>query len=167
MLERLDKLVETTPKALDQAGRAKRFDDLKRQRELASIALGDLQTKLVKSHGPLAGQVATLSEIQAALAPDTALVTWVDVNPAGPNAADPDGEHWGVVVRSRGIAGLGASRELVRTGNGPKTIMISPTAYEPFCEEAQPRAERAAAPVRKFTHTTSRTAGEGARRHVR
>ncbi len=102
-LERLDKLVETTPKDLDQAERAKRFEDLKRQRELASIALGEFQTKLVQDHGALAGQVATLNEIQAALPADAALVAWVDIPPAGPNAADPDGEHWGVVVRSRGI----------------------------------------------------------------
>ena len=102
-LERLDKLVETTPKNLDQAERARRFEDLKRQRELASIALGEFQTKLVADYGPLAGQVATLNEIQAALPADAALVAWVDIPPAGPNAADPDGEHWGVVVRSRGI----------------------------------------------------------------
>src|SRR5208337_4255177 len=41
-LERLDRLVETTPQGLDQAERAKRFEDLKRERELASIALGEL-----------------------------------------------------------------------------------------------------------------------------
>jgi tetratricopeptide (TPR) repeat protein len=102
-LERLDRLVETTPKDLEKTERAKRFEDLKRQRELASIALGELQTKLVKDHGALAGEVARLSEIQAALPADAALVAWVDIPPAGPNAADPDGEHWGVVVRSRGI----------------------------------------------------------------
>jgi len=102
-LERLDKLVETTPKNLDQAERAKRFEDLKRQRELASIALGEFQTKLVEEYGPLAGQVARLNEIQAALPVDAALVDWVDILPVGPNAADRDGEHWGVVVRSRGI----------------------------------------------------------------
>src|SRR5438045_1567910 len=39
----------------------------------------------------------------AALPADAALVAWVDLKPAGPHAADPDGEHWGVVVRSRGI----------------------------------------------------------------
>ena len=54
-LERLDKLVETTPKDLDQAERAKRFEDLKRQRELASIALGEFQTKLVEDHGRAGG----------------------------------------------------------------------------------------------------------------
>jgi tetratricopeptide (TPR) repeat protein len=102
-MERLDKLVETTPQGLDQAERAKRFEDLKRQRELASIALGELQTKLVRDHGALAGQVARLEEIQAALPADAALIAWVDIPPIGPNAADPDGEHWGMVVRSRGV----------------------------------------------------------------
>jgi len=113
-LDRLDRLVEADPKGLGQAERAKRFDDLKRQHELASIALGEFQTKLVQAHGPLAGQVASLSEIQAALPADAALVAWVDIPPFGPGAADPDGEHWGVVVRSRGtpawvpIAGTGS-----------------------------------------------------------
>jgi CHAT domain-containing protein/tetratricopeptide (TPR) repeat protein len=102
-LERLDKLVEAVPKGLDQATRANRVEDLKRARELASIALGEFQTKLAQDHGPLAGQAATLSEIQAALPGDAALVAWIDFAPAGPNAADPDGEHWGVVVRSRGM----------------------------------------------------------------
>ncbi len=102
-LERLDRLVEAHPKGLDQAERAKRFAELRRQRELASIALGEFQTKLVQDHGALAGQVASLNEIQAVVPADAALVAWVDIPPAGPNAADPDGEHWGVVVRSRGI----------------------------------------------------------------
>ena len=102
-LERLDKLVESTPKDLDQAGRAKRFEELKRQRALASIALGEFQSKLVEDYGALTGQVAALPAIQAALPADAALVAWVDIQPDGPNAADPDGEHWGVIVRSRGI----------------------------------------------------------------
>jgi tetratricopeptide (TPR) repeat protein len=102
-LERLDKLVESTPQDLDKTERAKRFEDLKRQRELASIALGEFQTKLDRDHKELAGDVAKLSEIQAALPADAALVAWVDIKPLGPNASDPDGEHWGAVVRSRGV----------------------------------------------------------------
>jgi tetratricopeptide (TPR) repeat protein len=101
-LERLDKLMETRPKDLDQAGRAARFEGLMRRRELASIALGEFQARLVQDHGPLAGRVAERNEIQAALPADAALIAWVDLAPAGPNAADPDGEHWGVVVRPRG-----------------------------------------------------------------
>jgi hypothetical protein len=113
-LERLDRLVETTPQDLDQAERAKRFEDLKRRRERASIALGELQAQLARDHGPLAGSVARLDEIQAALPADAALVTWVDLRPSGPSAADPDGEHWGVVVRSRGIPAW-----VPITGSGP------------------------------------------------
>jgi len=47
-LDRLDKVVESTPKGLDQAERAKRFEELRRQREQASIALGEFQAKLVR-----------------------------------------------------------------------------------------------------------------------
>ena len=75
-LERLDRLVKSTPRGLDQAERATRFEDLKRQRAMASIALGEFQTKLVHEHGPLAGEVAQLDEIQAALPADAALVAW-------------------------------------------------------------------------------------------
>jgi tetratricopeptide (TPR) repeat protein len=102
-LDHLDKLAESTPKDLDQAARAKQFDELKHQRELASIALGEFQSKLVEEYGALAGRVAGLVDIQAVLPPDTVLVAWVDIPPAGPSAADPGGEHWGVVLRSRGV----------------------------------------------------------------
>src|SRR5262249_9870431 len=54
-------------------------------------------------YGALAGPVAGLKEIQAVLPADVALVAWVDIPPVGPNAADPDGEHWGGVVRSWGL----------------------------------------------------------------
>ena len=102
-LEKLDKFAESSPKDPDQAERVKRLAEVRRQRELASIALGEFQTKLVKDYGPRAGQVAALNAIQAALPAHTALIAWVDIPPVGPNAADPDGEHWGMVVRSRGI----------------------------------------------------------------
>ncbi|MFI5459559.1 MAG: CHAT domain-containing protein [Isosphaerales bacterium] len=116
-LERFDRLVETTPKGLDQAERAKRFEELKRQRELASIALGEFQTKLVQKYGTLAGQVASLKDIQAALPADAALVAWVDIPPLERNAADPNGEHWGVVIRSRGIPAW-----IAIAGTGPKGL---------------------------------------------
>ena len=54
-LDRLDKLVETTPRDLDQVERAKRFADLNRQRELASIALGEFQSALVRDHDAACG----------------------------------------------------------------------------------------------------------------
>jgi len=100
-LERLDRLVESTPSGLDQKERATRFEDLKRKRDLASIALGEFQTQLVKQYGPLAGEVAEVKDVLAVLPADAALIAWVDIPPAGPDAADPGGEHWGVVLRSR------------------------------------------------------------------
>ncbi|MGO9467966.1 MAG: tetratricopeptide repeat protein [Isosphaeraceae bacterium] len=123
-LDRLDRLVEARPQGLDKAERAQRFEELRRGRELASIALGEFQTKLVEVHGPLAGQVARLTEIQVALPADAALIAWVDLAPAGPRAADPGGEHWGVVVRSRGtpawipIAGTGPNGLWTKDDNG-------------------------------------------------
>ncbi len=123
-LQRLDELVEISPKDLDQAERTKQFEELKRQRELASIGLGEFQTKLVQNYGPLAGQVARLNEIQAALPADAALVAWVDIPPVGSNAADPDGEHWGVVVRAQSIpawvplAGTGPAGLWTKDDNG-------------------------------------------------
>ena len=102
-LERLDRLMETNPKGLDQKERAKRYEELKHKRERANIALGELQVSLLQKYGAIAGRVAGLGEVQAALPADTALVAWVDMLPAGPKAADPDGEHWGIVVRSQGV----------------------------------------------------------------
>jgi CHAT domain-containing protein/tetratricopeptide (TPR) repeat protein len=102
-LERLDLLAEAKTKDLDQSERAKRLAELKHQRELASIALGEFQTGLIRDHPALAGPVATLDQIQAALPADAAFIAWVDIPPKGPNEADPDGEHWGVVVRSQGV----------------------------------------------------------------
>jgi tetratricopeptide (TPR) repeat protein len=102
-LERLDRLAESTPRDIDRAERAKRFEGLTHQRERTSIALGEFQTKLDQKYGALAGRVAGLDEIQAALPADAALIAWIDIPPVGPNAADPDGENWGVVVRSQGV----------------------------------------------------------------
>jgi len=166
-LERLDKLVETTPKDLDKAGRAERFADLKRQRELASIALGEFQTQLVRAHGPLAGQVARLNEIQSALPADAALVAWVDVGPAGPDADDPDGEHWGMVVRSRGmpawiaIAGTGPNmlwtKDDTELASRVRTVMRSRPGTAP--EDLPPLVEKLRtqriAPLAKAVGATS------------
>ena len=167
-LERLDKLVEAKPKDLDQAERAARFKELTRQRELASIALGEFQTKLVLDHDALAGQVATLSKIQAALPADAALVAWVDISPAGPNAADPDGEHWGVVVRSRGIpawvpiAGTGPDGVWTKDDTGLAGRVRTALRSRPGAGAADLRP-----PGRKITHPAHRAAGQGSRRLCR
>jgi hypothetical protein len=48
-----------------------------------------------------AREVYDLARIQAAIAPDAALVAWVDVRGV-PRAADPNGEHWACVLRNSG-----------------------------------------------------------------
>jgi tetratricopeptide (TPR) repeat protein len=101
-LEQLDRLVEAPMPQLDQADRRKRLEELRQRRDRAQIALGELQSQLAATHGTSAGRVAALAELQSALPADAGLVAWVDLKASGPNAADPDGEHWGAVVRARG-----------------------------------------------------------------
>jgi tetratricopeptide (TPR) repeat protein len=101
-LERLDRLFEAPMTQLDQAERRTRLEQLRQQRDRAQIALGELQVQLAAQYGPWAGRVATLTEIQAALPAEDALMAWVDLKPTGPKAADPGGEHWAVVIRARG-----------------------------------------------------------------
>jgi len=101
VVERLDRLFEAPVAGLGQGPAKQRLNDLRRRRDEALASLGELRQKLVASYGPMAGKVVTLAEIQAGLPADAALVTWVD-RVAGPETANPDGEHWGVVVRAKG-----------------------------------------------------------------
>jgi CHAT domain-containing protein/tetratricopeptide (TPR) repeat protein len=75
---------------------------------------GLLDELAARDHGLPVGRVAGLDAIQAALPAEAALIAWVDIPPTGPNAHDPDGEHWGVVVRSRGMPSW-----IPITGTGP------------------------------------------------
>jgi tetratricopeptide (TPR) repeat protein len=155
-LERLDRLVESTPKDLDGAERSKRFESLRRDRELASIALGEFQTGLVRDHPALAGPVATLGEIQAVLPADAALLAWVDLPPVGPKAADPDGEHWGVVVRARGVPSWVAPLGAARMGCGPTTTPGSRTASGQGCGAGPASARPTCGPwSRSYTASAS------------
>jgi CHAT domain-containing protein/Flp pilus assembly protein TadD len=95
-LERIIAAKEPTPEQEQQ-----RKDLLTRRRQ-AQDELDSLTAELEKKYGPTAGQVFPRQEIQQALAPDTALIAWIDVRPAGPKAADPNGEHWAVLLRATG-----------------------------------------------------------------
>jgi CHAT domain-containing protein len=72
---------------------------------------GELLKERAELHAQLAREAADLSrravlpldKVQARLAPDEALVFWVDLRTA-PGAADPGGDHWGCVVRRGGPA---------------------------------------------------------------
>jgi CHAT domain-containing protein/tetratricopeptide (TPR) repeat protein len=100
-LDRLDRLFEAPLARPTSKAEIAKIEELRRERERAQFALGALRAELAAKHGPIAGKAAALGEIQAALPDDAALVAWIDRLPPGPNAADPGGEHWGVVVRPR------------------------------------------------------------------
>jgi tetratricopeptide (TPR) repeat protein len=79
---------------LDDAGRRRR-DDLLRER-------ADLDDALARATAERSHQaVLPLDAVQTQLAPDAALIFWVDVA-AHAGAADPSGEHWGCIVRRAG-----------------------------------------------------------------
>jgi tetratricopeptide (TPR) repeat protein len=69
---------------------------LKTQEQLTRFA-HDLEEK----YGPAEGKVFDREQIQATLPADAALIAWIDI-PARPKAADRNGEHWAVVLRSQG-----------------------------------------------------------------
>jgi tetratricopeptide (TPR) repeat protein len=101
-LERVDRLLarhsiisKPTP------GEEREREDLLERRRLAQEELSRFQHHLEEEYGPAQGQVFDRTHIQAALPLDTALVAWIDI-PAAPKATDPNGEHWGVVLRAQG-----------------------------------------------------------------
>src|SRR5262249_3604071 len=63
--------------------------------------LNDSARQLEEQYGPAVGQVLAQADIQKALAADCALLGWVDTRP-DPKAADPNGEHWAVLLRAEG-----------------------------------------------------------------
>jgi len=73
---------------------------LDRRRE-AQEQLSRFQHHLEETYGPAQGQVFDRAQIQGALPADAALVAWIDVA-AGAKAADPNGEHWAVMLRAQG-----------------------------------------------------------------
>src|SRR5262249_39583425 len=80
---------------------SKRRAELLTQRRQAQDELDAFSRHLEKTYGPAAGEVFPRDKIQASLPPDAALVGWLDIS-GQPQAADPDGEHWAVLLRSSG-----------------------------------------------------------------
>lgn len=60
-----------------------------------------LQIELGERYGAAAGKSLSIAEIQKTLRPQEAIVAWLDPTTAE-KSADPDGEHWGCVIRSAG-----------------------------------------------------------------
>jgi tetratricopeptide (TPR) repeat protein len=102
-LRRLDQLIERRFSTTETPDLKARREALLAQRRQRGDELAALTGQLEKEHGPAAGQVYDRRTIQSALAPDAALIGWIDI--AGqPKAADPNGEHWAVLLRARGQA---------------------------------------------------------------
>jgi tetratricopeptide (TPR) repeat protein len=72
------------------------------QRLKAGEELARFAEHLEKTYGPAAGKVFSRESIQKALPEDTALVGWIDFFAGGPKPADPNGEHWAFLLRSKG-----------------------------------------------------------------
>jgi Tfp pilus assembly protein PilF len=102
-LDRLDKLIEKVATLEDETPQQKKDrEDLLGQRLAVQEELDAFVAHLEKDYGPVAGQVFDIPRIQKALADDMAVVGWLDLPPAGPKAADPNGEHWAFLLRSQG-----------------------------------------------------------------
>jgi CHAT domain-containing protein len=99
-LERLNRLFEAVLSNRVRVERQQERAQLDRRRDQAKIALDELRAQLARKYGLIAGNVASLNEIQPVLSEDTALVAWIDIVPLG--AAADLCEHWGAVVRARG-----------------------------------------------------------------
>jgi tetratricopeptide (TPR) repeat protein len=102
-LQRLDQLVEKALTVKEEtAAQKKAREELLGQRREAQDELSAFARHLEETYGPAAGQVFDLPRIQAVLKDDMALIGWIDIAPAGPKVADPNGEHWAFLLRSSG-----------------------------------------------------------------
>jgi tetratricopeptide (TPR) repeat protein/CHAT domain-containing protein len=108
------RLVEqASPAGQPSPEQKRRHDDLLTQYRAGLDDLNDFARQLEQKYGPAAGQVLAPLAIQAALAPEAALVGWLDLSGAA-TAADPDGEHWAFVLRTKGAPAVVRLR-----GSGP------------------------------------------------
>jgi tetratricopeptide (TPR) repeat protein len=100
-IDRLNKLIERASVSKPTPEQSKQREELLGQLREAYDELAAYTQQLEKSYGPIGGQVFSRTEIQASLHADAALIAWLDI--AGqPNAKDPNGEHWAILLRSAG-----------------------------------------------------------------
>jgi len=101
-LNRLDQLIERTFTVKEATPEQERLrKDLLTQRRQVQDDFNTFALDLEKTYGPAAGQVFSRQEIQASMPRDTALVGWLDLKGEA-KAADPNGEHWAVLLRATG-----------------------------------------------------------------
>jgi hypothetical protein len=94
-------MLEQTLAGKETPQRQQRAEELLGQRLQGQQQLGDSARQLEQQYGPAVGQVLAQADIQKALAADTALLGWVDLK-GNPTEADPNGEHWAVLLRAQG-----------------------------------------------------------------
>jgi hypothetical protein len=100
-IDQLNKLIEQASVAKPMPEQTKQRDELLTQLRQAYDELAAFTQQLEKTYGPIAGQVFPRAQIQASLPADAALLGWLDI-PGKPKAADPNGEHWAILLRSAG-----------------------------------------------------------------
>jgi tetratricopeptide (TPR) repeat protein len=101
-LQCLDQLIEKTFTATEpKAKQEEQRKYLLSQRRKVQDEFDAFARHLEQTYGPVAGHVFERAHIQAALPADTALIGWLDL-PGHPKAADPNGEHWAVLLRAVG-----------------------------------------------------------------
>src|SRR5262249_14367228 len=100
-IDRLNKLIERVSVAKPTPEQTKQRDELLSQLPQAFDELAAFTQQVEKKYGPVAGQVFPRAQIQASLPADAAFVAWLDIL-GKPKSADPNGEHWAVLLRSSG-----------------------------------------------------------------
>ncbi len=78
-----------------------RADTLRWAQEELQAELTQFEADMTAKYGVAAGQVYDLGRIRRVLPEDAAFLAWVDIK-GDPHAVDPNGEHWGCVVRRDG-----------------------------------------------------------------
>jgi CHAT domain-containing protein len=100
-IDRLNKLIEKASAAKPTPEQDKQRQELLSQLRQAYDELAAFDRQLEQKYGSIAGEVFPRGRIQEVLAADTALIAWLDI-PGQLKAADPDGGHWAILLRSSG-----------------------------------------------------------------
>jgi tetratricopeptide (TPR) repeat protein len=99
-LDKLDRLLQqTAPRQAPTPAQEKQRKDLLARRAMVQAKLVQLYQHMERVSGFKEGLSYPLERVQAALPADTAFLAWVDLAWQRTSA---DGEHWAVLVRSRG-----------------------------------------------------------------
>jgi tetratricopeptide (TPR) repeat protein len=157
-LERLEQLLTRTAALKEETPEQKKArEELLSQHRAAQDELDAFARRLEKTYGPVAGQVFDLRRIQAALPAATALVGWIDFPPAGPKAADPNGEHWAFLLRSTGeprclrLPGKGGGAWTEEDTGLPAALLTALTERRPEWQRlAQRLAQQRLGPLGKY-----------------